>query len=184
MRPDRKVLVRNDACLFLLVLLFITVCLINIYRTVNFGKDFLVPKGTSFTEFVATDIRWRSLIYYIGRQIDKVDLAVPTIYLPVDSNAYLRGLRVKGRWKHRLETLKQYCLTHIAYTTYPRKVMLESYKWKISDRKQQRILKKYGQYCHRIGDYTIVILTRDCKGKNACYMYFNRRFIVIGPKDL
>lgn len=184
MHPDRKPDLRNNAWLLPIALLFIIVCLINIHQTVNFGRNFLVSKGNSFTEFVASDIRWRSLFYYIGRKIDEVGLAVPTIYLPVDSNAYLRGLRITGRWKHRLEKLKQYCKIHIAYTTYPRKVMLESYKWRISDRKQQRILKKNGQYAHRMGDYTIVILTEACKGKKTCYMYFNRRFIVIGPKNL
>jgi hypothetical protein len=184
MNPDTKTGLKNDPCLLLIVLLFVTVCLSGIYQTVNFGKDFLVPKGTSFSEFVASSVQWRSLFYYIGSKIDELGLEPPTIYLPVDSRAYLRSLKIRGRWKYRLKRLKKNLRNYIVYPTYPRTVKFEFYDWKISDRKQQRILENYGQYCHQMGDYTIVILTDACKGKRACYMYFNRRFIVIGPKNL
>lgn len=184
MHPDRKSGLRNDACLLFIALLFITVSLINLHRTVNLGKDFLVPKGTSFTEFVASNVEWRSLFYYIGRKIDETGLAIPTIYLPVDSKAYLRVIKIKGRYKRQPEKLKRRIKNYIAYATYPRRVMLKSYNWRISDRKKQQILKKYRKYCHRMGDHTIVILTKACKGKKACYMYFDHRFIVIGPINL
>lgn len=184
MLQAKKTGARNGACLRLIILLFITVCIIGMHRTMGRGKKLLVPKGVNLTEFVASDVNSISLSYYIGYKIDEVGLACSDIFLPANFVAYQWGIRITDYWKDRPKKLIQRIKSCIAFASYPRKVKRKSYKWRISDSKQRQILRKYGQYCHRIGDYAIVILKDDCIGKRSCYMYFNHRFIVIGPKNL
>lgn len=172
----------RDLFLVLILLACGAVLAGNIQSGVEFGKKFLVFRGTNYTEFVGAGVPSDKIFYYLGWLMDEANLESDRVLIPDDAQAYRLALkRLPKRLWNRLEKVKGKARGYLAYAAYPRNIEFESYPWRISNRRQNRIVEKYAEYSHRVGGYTFVILADMCLEGEACYLYFNRQFLMIGP---